>query len=64
MMKHRPIFDKTITILFLLWMTAGITLAQNKPQTDDCKATSASQSEEKIFLASPESWATAASVRG
>jgi hypothetical protein len=50
MMKHRRIFDKTITILFLLWMTAGITLAQNKPQTDDCRATAESPGEEKIFF--------------
>src|SRR5215203_1934383 len=50
MMKHRRIFDTTFTILFLLLMTTGIALAQDKAQTDDCKASSVSQSEEKIFF--------------
>jgi hypothetical protein len=49
MMRHR--FYTPITILFLLLTTTAMAFAKDKPQTDDCKATTsaASRGEEKLF---------------
>jgi hypothetical protein len=51
-MKFRQVLDKTFIAVFVLLMPTELAFAQDKTQTDDCKAakSAAMQTEEKIYF--------------